>query len=210
VFNVNQPPVAQDGTLSGSEDHSISGQVSAIVPDPLTGSIAFNLVSGPQHGTIDFQADGSFVFTPSPDFNGNDSFTFQANDGDLTSDTATFKLSVSEVNDAPVTAGDFKTGSENKQIVFAASDLSANDTPGPANEAGQHLLVTSVSRTADTHGQVSLADGQIAYTPDKDYVGEASFNYTVTDDGTTNGEPDPQSSLGTVTVNILSSKALTY
>jgi hypothetical protein len=33
------------------------------------------------HGTLVFNADGTFTYTPAPDFVGTDSFTYQANNG---------------------------------------------------------------------------------------------------------------------------------
>ena len=34
------------------------------------------LVTEPQHGTLEFQADGTFVYTPNPNFHGVDTFTY--------------------------------------------------------------------------------------------------------------------------------------
>ena len=39
------------------------------------------LVTGPAHGTLALNADGSFTYTPAANFNGADSFTYRANDG---------------------------------------------------------------------------------------------------------------------------------
>ena len=47
-------------------------------------------------------ADGSYTYTPNPNFNGTDSFTFTANDGTAGSNTATVTMTVAAVNDAPV------------------------------------------------------------------------------------------------------------
>jgi hypothetical protein len=57
---------------------------------PLTAS----LVAGPAHGALTLNADGSFTYTPSPGFSGTDSFTYQANDGQLTSNVATVSIVV--------------------------------------------------------------------------------------------------------------------
>jgi hypothetical protein len=53
-----------------------------------------------------------------------------------------------------------------------------------------------------THGTVTLSAGQITYTPDADYFGPASFTYTITDNGTTNGAADPRTATGTVTLTV--------
>ena len=39
------------------------------------------LVTGPAHGTLTLNADGSFTYTPDANYNGADSFTYSANDG---------------------------------------------------------------------------------------------------------------------------------
>src|SRR5262249_41115726 len=59
------------------------------------------LVSGPAHGTLTFNANGSFLYTPATGFSGNDSFTYRASDGSLDS-LATVTLQVSP---APATPG---------------------------------------------------------------------------------------------------------
>ena len=46
-------------------------------------------------------ADGTFTYTPAPNYHGPDSFTFKANDGTVDSNTATVAITVSAVNDAP-------------------------------------------------------------------------------------------------------------
>ena len=64
------------------------------------------LVSGPAHGTLTLNADGSFTYTPDANFNGTDSFTYKASDGLADSNVATVTITVNAVNDAPVATGD--------------------------------------------------------------------------------------------------------
>ena len=47
--------------------------------DPLTAV----LVTGPSHGSLTLNANGSFSYTPAADFAGSDSFTYRASDGTL-------------------------------------------------------------------------------------------------------------------------------
>jgi VCBS repeat-containing protein len=46
------------------------------------------LASGPAHGTVSLNADGSFTYTPTANFVGSDSFTYQAKGSDGTLSTA--------------------------------------------------------------------------------------------------------------------------
>src|SRR3989442_2513844 len=54
-----------------------------------------------------------------------------------------------------VANADSKSTNEDTTLNFAASDLTANDSAGPANESGQTLTVTSVSATANTQDRKS-------------------------------------------------------
>ena len=58
----------------------------------------------------------NIVYQPAENFNGEDSFTFIASDGLLTSDSAIVTISVSAINDAPVI-----TGVPSSQIVSGAT-----------------------------------------------------------------------------------------
>lgn len=197
--NGDNPPGAGDQSVSTNEDNAKAFNLSVATPNnnPLT----YNIVSGPSHGTLS-GSNGSETYTPAPDFNGSDSFTWTVNDGAHTSNTATVTITVLEVNDAPVANDDSKATDEDTALNFAASDLAANDTAGPANESGQTLTVTSVSSTASTHGSVVLSSGQVTYTPDANYNGSASFTYQVCDNGITAGAADPLCTTGNVLVTV--------
>ena len=120
------------------------------------------------------------TYTPNANFNGSDSFTFKANDGIVDSNTATFNLTITEVNDAPTAVADSKSVAEDGSLSFPASDLTSNDSKGPANESGQTLTVDCCrARPPATHGSVSLSAGTVTYTPAADFNGAASFSYTV-------------------------------
>lgn len=52
------------------------------------------LLSGPSHGTLTLESDGSFSYAPNADYNGTDSFTYKANDGTEDSNVATVTIAV--------------------------------------------------------------------------------------------------------------------
>ena len=92
VTNVNEAPVATNGSASGNEDHVITGTVMATDVDST--SLTFSRVVDAAHGSVTVHADGTFSYTPNPDFNGSDSFSYKANDGALDSNVATVTLAV--------------------------------------------------------------------------------------------------------------------
>ena len=154
-------------------------------------------------------ANGTLTYTPAPNANGVATVSVQVRDnggtasgGVDTSAAQTFTITVTAVNDVPVAAPDSKSTTLGLPIIFPASDLAANDSRGPANESSQTLTVTAVNGTASTHGTVVLLAGQVTYTPAPLFSGPASFQYTVCDNGTTNGVSDPKCAVGTVNVSV--------
>jgi hypothetical protein len=65
------------------------------------GPLQAQLVSGPQYGTVELHADGSFSYTPFPLYAGSDSFTYQASNGTTSSNTATVRLTVTGTQPVP-------------------------------------------------------------------------------------------------------------
>ena len=102
----NNPPVADSqidtNGIFTNEDTSISIVLTGSDPDsdPITFTTASLplLLSG---GVID-GTPPNLVYTPSPNFNGSDSFTFTVNDGFEDSNTATVEITVASINDAPI------------------------------------------------------------------------------------------------------------
>ncbi len=67
------------------------------------------------------------------------------------------------------------TTAEDTAIYLRPGDLLANDT----DVEGDTLSVTSVGNAS--HGSVSFADGAIVFTPEANYNGPATFEYTISD-----------------------------
>ncbi len=95
---------ANDDTVSWFENvgSSVLNNDTDVDGDPLTAI----LVTDVSNGTLVLNADGTFTYTPDPNFSGVDSFTYKANDGTADSNTVTVTLNVTPVNDAPVITSD--------------------------------------------------------------------------------------------------------
>ncbi|HKG79072.1 MAG TPA: DNA/RNA non-specific endonuclease, partial [Pyrinomonadaceae bacterium] len=198
--NGDNPPGTEGQSATTAEDTSRSITLTAVSPIP-SASFTFTIVTPPAHGVLT-GTGANRSYQPDPDFNGTDSFTFKANDGAHDSNTSTVNLTVTEVNDSPAATDDTANTDEDVQLQITASNLTTNDSAGPANENLQVLTVTTVSSTADTHGTVSLSSGTITYSPDQNYNGPASFTYQACDNGLTNGAPDSKCTTGTVNITV--------
>src|SRR5207247_6809305 len=86
------------------------------------------VVTGPSHGALTLNANGSFTYTPAANFNGSDSFTYKANDGLLDSNMATVALTINPVNDAPLAVDDSLETDEDTVLTITAPGVLGNDT----------------------------------------------------------------------------------
>ena len=137
--SVNDAPVANNESFTLAEDSTLvvnaSGSVLRNDSDadniflalpPSTGLTAV-LVTGPTHGSVTLNGDGTFSYIPNQDFNGTDSFTYVATDGSANSNTATVTLRVTPVNDAPVSNDDAFTGNQLETLHIPVTGVLGND-----------------------------------------------------------------------------------
>jgi hypothetical protein len=200
VFGDTLPSVAED---SGERTIAFADLTANDVKGPPNESgqtLVVMTVSNPVGVAVSI-VEGTVRVTPLPDYNGLASFQYTVRDNGTTSGFGEEKLSgpavvqfnVTEVNDAPTVNNDTLSSvaedSGPRTILF--TELTANDSKGPANESDQILIVTTVGDAVG--GTVSIVDGKVVFTPTADYNGPASFKYTVEDNGTTNGVTDPLS-----------------
>jgi hypothetical protein len=120
-------------------------------------------------------ADGAFVYTPTLDWSGADTFSYVASDGALSA-TATVAITVTAVNDAPVAGDDAYTTSEDVVLVVAAPGVLGNDSDSDGDP------LRAVLDAPPAHGAVALsADGAFVYTPMLNWSGVVTFTYWAND-----------------------------
>ena len=130
----------------------------------------------PPHGALSLAPDGSFVYTPTLNFNGTDTFTYHANDGLAGSTIATVTLTITPVNDAPLALADAYTATASTLLVVAAPGVLANDS----DVESQPLTATLLS--GPLHGSLALgADGSFTYLPNPGFTGVDQFTYQASD-----------------------------
>jgi CSLREA domain-containing protein len=175
----NTPPVAKDHAYSIDEDVTLMvsapgvlGDASDAEHDPLVAV----LVSGPAFGSLTLNADGSFVYTPTLNFNGLDTFTYQASDGTDLSNIATVTIIVNPVNDAPVAKDDAYSVDQKKTLTVLAPGVLSNDTDADGD------TLTAVLVAGPVNGTLTLnANGSFTYTPNLNFYGVDTFTYKAND-----------------------------
>ena len=104
---------------------ALSGDVT--LNDGAVSSVA--LVSGPSHGTLALNADGTFNYTPESGFSGSDSFTYAVNGLATTTATVTLTVAAQKTGaaDQPVANPDSYASNLARQFSAARPGVLAND-----------------------------------------------------------------------------------
>ncbi len=104
VVCVNDAPVADDDLFSTNEDTTLNEPAPGVLngdTDADGDGLTAVLDSTTSNGSLTLNGDGSFDYTPDPNFCGSDSFTYHANDGTDDSNIANVTIDVVCVNDPP-------------------------------------------------------------------------------------------------------------
>src|SRR5204862_45241 len=131
VTGVNDAPVAVDDSYTTPEDTQLTVAAAGVLAndsDVDGDALSAILVSQPTHGVLILNTNGGFIYLPATNYNGADSFTYQANDGALNSGLATVSITITGANDAPVAVNDSYTTPEDRQLTVAAAGVLANDS----------------------------------------------------------------------------------
>ena len=201
ITPVDDPAVISGDTSgSGAEDTTITGALSAVDEEGLTDNTYFSIESGdnPANGTASIDAEtGAWSYEPNTNYNGSDSFTVTVTDdlGGIT--TQLVSLSISPVNDPPVSSGGLTNTQANEAgissdgsaqagvnatgsaaaLMATITDVDGNSltiSQGKKSTSGSYANVPTSSTStnglviAGTYGSLNVgADGSYLYTVDQ-------------------------------------------
>jgi phage minor structural protein len=194
-YNPPISPVAVNETYTVNEDgvltiDSLNGVLKNDYDEDSETFEAF-LVNTTANGSLTFNSDGSFTYTPNPNFSGNDMFTYRLTDGRLESNLGIVNITVNEIGDPPIA----------KNFTFYTKEdslLTMDVTKGLLNTAidVDSPILTAILVTPPTKGTLNLnEDGSFNYTPIANFYGIDSFTYKISDGVL-------ESNVATVTINI--------
>lgn len=179
VAPINDPPVAVNDEYTVAEDTELVVEIPGVLLndiDPESAALSTTMVSPPQHGTVTLGSDGKLVYMPAADFNGVDGFSYTVSDGELTSAVASVTITVTPVNDGPVSLADAYEVAEDTVLTVSTGGVLDNDSDIDS------ASLTATLGTGPANGTVAFnSDGTFVYTPNADFVGEDSFTYTASD-----------------------------
>ena len=176
VTCVNDVPVAVEDSYIGVEDTVLTVPADGVLlndvdvdGDVLSATLQMDVVTG----TLSLSNDGGFVYTPTLNWFGVVTFTYQADDGLVSSETAVVTLTILSENDPPV--------------VNAGSDQSVNEGHlvqfnGTYVDPGQQLIEGGTDIQWD-FGDGNTASGTLTPTHSYGDNGVYTVTLTITDTG---------------------------
>jgi outer membrane protein OmpA-like peptidoglycan-associated protein len=180
VIGTNTSPVAQDDSVVTTTNQPVTINVISNDSDADGDTLSIQTVTQPTNGSVSID-NGQLVYTPNQGFTGTDSLTYTINDGNNHQETANVTIDVSagtntSGNSAPIIADDSVTTNINQPVTI---DVLTNDN----DPDGDNLSVTAITQPAN--GSATISGGQIVYTPNDDFTGTDTLDYTI-DDGNNN------------------------
>jgi MYXO-CTERM domain-containing protein len=190
VTAVGDDPIAGPDTLNVDEDDTVDVTEAELLANDqeVDGEdLSFANLQQPSSGAV-VNNGGTLTYTPDANFNGQDSFTYDACDEGNNCTTVTVTVDVASINDIPVVVDDLVSTEVATAVTFDPTDNDSDDD-------GDDLTPTQVI-TAPGNGQVVInGDGTVTYTPDAGFSGNDTFVLEICD-------PAPACVNGTVTAAV--------
>jgi large repetitive protein len=171
-YTVTNPgPTAVNDTATTAEDAPVTISVLANDTDP-DGDPLTVFAATAANGTVVINGDGTITYTPKANFNGTDTITYQISDGQGGTSVATVTVTVTPVNDAPVTSGLSPQNNVDGAVVSVPTAANFSDIDGDTLTYSASGLPAGLS--------INTTTGVISGTIDKAASQPNGGVYTVT------------------------------
>ena len=118
VNPVNDAPVANDDNATTDEDTAAMIPLLVNDTDVDEDVLTVSTITQGSNGTVVNNGDGTVTYTPIPNYNGDESFTYTVSDGNGETDTATVMVIINPVNDPPALAVGDTVVNEGEELRF--------------------------------------------------------------------------------------------
>jgi PKD repeat protein len=161
------PPTVTNVSFTTDEDTELSFTLSGTESESLP--LTFSLTTNPQNGTASLEG-ANVIYNPNANFNGSDTFNYNASSTNGTSNLGTITITVTPVDDAPSTYDIETTTDEDTSVdITFTYDEVDNDQ------------VTFTVVNNPSNGSVTIANNVATYTPTADWNGTDTFNFEIQD-----------------------------
>jgi RHS repeat-associated protein len=163
----NDAPVAPQQAVATNEDQSVSFALAAT--DPEHDLLTYQILQAPAHGQL-IGTGAQLTYVPAADYFGTDTFTYVASDGEFNSGVATVSIAVAPVDDPPTAS--------------SAHLQTLEDVPLTLNLDAQDVDTAALSYrivSGPGHGSLSGTGSALTYTPDANFHGEDSLQWSASD-----------------------------
>lgn len=131
-------------------------------------SLSAAVVTGPAHGTLTLNANGSFLYTPAAAFTGTDTFSYQASDGVALSAATTVSIAVGVNSPPTITAPtnvalvDSGSGATSAPLAFTVADVDGAAVVVTASSSNTALVANSAVVLAGSGGSRTVVVSSVA------------------------------------------------
>jgi hypothetical protein len=176
ITGVNDAPTCTTANNATFVNAALNATIESCVDIDGNG-LVYALVAQSTHGTTVVNSNGSYTYTPDTNFQGNDSFTFRANDGTVDSTAAALTI---QVQADPIARNDIAS-TDFPAILQGSGPIAIPVLANDVDKQGGPLLITSV--TQGSKGSVAITGGGtgLTYDPTALNSGNDSFRYTIVD-----------------------------
>ncbi len=144
--------------------------------------LGLTITKQPSNGKATTQDNGTIVYVPNKDFFGEDVITYTVKDKtNLVSNEANATIVVNNINDKPIAVADVVQTPEDVDVIFLPIK---NDTDAD----GASDIATINITTQPSNGDINVTNGEATYSPELNFYGTDSFEYTITDGNGTTSE----------------------
>ncbi len=164
--------IGEDGVLTFTDQDLLDGATDIDGDDLSVEGVTYTGADG----VLTDNGDGTYIFAPNENFNGDVNFTFDVSDGTDTV-TANIDVSVTPENDPPVAGSTSHTVHEDNSITISDEQLLAN-----SSDIEGDVSIDSVSYSGNDGVLEINGDGTYTFSPNENFTGDVSLDVVVVDE----------------------------
>ena len=175
----NEPPLANNDSAATTRDEAVLIDVLSNDTDPNSHALIITEVSSPTKGTAARTAQNMINYTPAPDTDGTDSFSYTVSDGEH-STTATVTVTVDTRIQRPNSEPEFPSSEDGARSVDENTPANRNfGTPIAATDADSDGLTYSIFGGDAALFDVVATSGQLRTKGALNHEGKSSYSFTM-------------------------------